>query len=180
MYTVTVAVRAGTILDMKEEVEGLLTELDPESKKFEAGFQDSVFDQHFEEMEGISNIMLFTASLAMLLSAMGLFGLVSLSISSRQKDFSIKKVLGATLRQLSGDIYKRFMIILGIAVILGGTVSVFLIGVLLDSAYGYHENIGVLPVATAGLILVSVAALTINTQVINVKRMNPADTLRSE
>ncbi len=180
LTNMTVQVRKGTSLEMKEKIENTLSELDPEKNRYTVGFQNAVFDEHFKEMKGISNIMLFTASLAVLLSAMGLFGLVSLSISSRQKDFSIKKVLGASLRQLSADIYKRFILILSLAIIIGGTVSVFLIGMLLDSAYGYHENIGVVPLSLAGIILLSVAAVTINTQVRNVRRMNPADTLRSE
>lgn len=180
LTNMTLKVRQGTALQAKAEVENLLTELDPEHARHNVGFQEEIFDNHFREMKGISNVMLFTASLAMLLSAMGLFGLVSLSISSRQKDFSIKKVLGATLRQLSGDIYKRFITILGLAVVIGGTISVFLIGVLLDSVYGYHEKVGALPLTLAGIILLSVAALTINSQVRTVKRMNPAETLRAE
>ncbi len=180
LTNMTLQVRKGTSLEMKEKIENTLSELDPEKNRYTVGFQNAVFDEHFKEMKGISNIMLFTASLAILLSAMGLFGLVSLSISSRQKDFSIKKVLGASLRQLSADIYKRFILILSLAIIIGGTVSVFLIGMLLDSAYGYHENIGVVPLSLAGIILLSVAAITINTQVRNVRRMNLADTLRSE
>ncbi|GAB5524905.1 MAG: ABC transporter permease [Roseivirga sp.] len=180
LYNMTVQVRAGTSVEMKEKLENLLSDLDPEKNRYSVGFQDEVFNQHFEEMKGIGNIMVFTASLAVLLSAMGLFGLVSLSISSRQKDFSIKKVLGANLRQLSGDIYKRFMLILGLAIVIGGAISVFLIGMLLDSAYGYHDSIGIVPLTLAGIILMGVAAVTINTQVRNVKRMNPAETLRAE
>lgn len=180
LTNMTVQVRKGTSLEMKEKIQNALNELDPDGNRYTVGFQNAVFDEHFKEMKGISNIMLFTASLAILLSAMGLFGLVSLSISSRQKDFSIKKVLGASLRQLSTDIYKRFMLILSLAIVIGGTVSVFLIGMLLDSAYGYHEKIGVIPLSLAGIILLAVAALTINTQVRNVRRMNPAETLRSE
>ena len=178
--SITVKFVKGTLIETQDAVKDVLAELNPDQVPYFRS-QDSVFDNYFNEMRGISNIMIFTATLSVLLAAMGLFGLVSLSISSRIKDFSIKKVLGASFMQLSKDVYKRFAIILGLAVVIGGTLSVFVIGMLLDNVYnGNHEQIGVVPLALAGLLLLGVAALTINTQVLHVKRMNPADTLRTE
>jgi ABC-type antimicrobial peptide transport system permease subunit len=179
LTNLTVKVQAGTILTMKEELEAKLKALNPDHEPYIIA-QDTVFDSHFEEARGVTNIMIFTATLSVLLAAMGLFGLVSLSISSRIKDFGIKKVLGASLAHLSKDVYKRFVIILGLAIVIGGSLSVFLIGSLLDSVYGYHEKVGVGPLSLAGCILLLIAAFTINTQIGNVKRMNPAETLRTE
>ena len=175
----TLKIVPGTALEAREQIEGLFASLDINGKPYIFA-QDSVFDGHFEEMDGIRNIMIFTASLSVLLAAMGLFGLVSLSISSRIKDFGIKKVLGAGMFELSKDVYKRFSIILGVAIVLGGTLSVFVIGMLLDSVYGYHEDIGAVPLTFSGLLLLTVAVLTINSQVLKVKKMNPAQTLRTE
>ena len=179
LRNITIQVREGTTLAVSEELEASLETFDADNQ-YNFNRQDAIFDGHFREMNGIRNVMLFTATLSMLLSAMGLFGLVSLSISSRIKDFGIKKVLGANFLQLSKDVYKRFALILGIAIVIGGTLSVFIIGVLLDEVYGYHEEIGIVPMSLAGLVLLTVAALTINTQVRQVKRMNPAETLRTE
>lgn len=176
---VTVKVREGTALTMRETLKDIMEELEPEERA-QVYVQDAVFDHHFEEMDGIRNIMLFTATLSILLSAMGLFGLVSINISSRIRDFGIKKVLGATARHLSNDVYRKFAVILAIAVLVGGALSVFIIEMLLDSAYGYHESIGVIPLSLAAIILLFIAFITINTQIRQVKKMNPAETLRVE
>ena len=176
---VTVEVREGAALAMMETLRDIVERLEPEEPA-EVFVQEAIFDHHFEEMNGIRNIMLFTATLSILLSAMGLFGLVSINISSRIKDFGIKKVLGATARHLSNDVYKKFAVILAIAVVVGGSLSVFIIEMLLDSAYGYHESIGIIPLLLAAIILLFIAFITINTQIHQVRKMNPAETLRVE
>ncbi len=142
--------------------------------------QSEVFDGYFSDVRGVGNIILFTAILSIILSVMGLFGLVSLSVSSKIKDFSIKKILGASAIQLSGDVYRKFITILGLAIVVGSTLAVFVISMLLDSAYGYHAPINLLSLALSTLILLAVAGITINTQVRYVRRINPAETLRSE
>lgn len=179
LRSITVKIVPGTVIESKESVVELLDRLDPERDHY-VSTQDSVFDSHFEEARGITSIMIFTASLSVLLAAMGLFGLVSLSISSRIKDFGIKKVLGAGMFELSKDVYKRFALIIGLAFILGSTFSILVIGILLDSVYGYHDAVGPIPLILSGLLLMAVAAFTINTQIIQVRRMNPANTLRTE
>lgn len=179
LNNLTVKVAEGSLLEMRDKLQNILNELEPD-QYHHAYAQETIFDGHFEEMAGIRNIMLFTATLSVCLAAMGLFGLVALSISSRIKDFGIKKVLGASLVQLSKDIYKRFILILTLAIVIGGTVSVFIIGALLDSVYGYHDAVGAIPLTLSGLVLLVVAAFTINTQVWQVKKMNPAETLRTE
>jgi len=176
---ITLEIVAGTAIETRKEIADVLSDLDPDRRPYVFA-QDSVFDGHFEEVDGIRNIMIFTASLSVLLAAMGLFGLVSLSISSRIKDFGIKKVLGAGMLELSKDVYKRFAIILGIAILLGGALSILVIGLLLDSVYGYHDPVGAIPLIFSGVLLLGVAGLTINSQVLQVKNMNPAETLRTE
>lgn len=139
-----------------------------------------VWRNYFEDMQGLQNVMLFTAILAILLSAMGLFGLASLSITSRMKDFGIKKVLGASLLQITKSVYIRFAVMLGIAIVTGGTLSVLIIGLLLDVVYGYHEPINAWPLLFSGLLLAIIAFSTISTQMRKVKKLNPAETLRME
>lgn len=147
---------------------------------FESYRQADAFEGHFRDMRGVRNIILFTATLAIILSAMGLFGLVSLSISSRIKDFGIRKVLGASAFQLSKGVYHKFTWVLGIAIVSGSTLGTFIIGMLLDSAYGYHQSVNLATLGITACILIGMAALTINAQMSRVRKMNPADILRTE
>lgn len=179
MSSLTVLVKDGTMLKVREELEsawdGLRTDV-----PFSSHLQSETRDREYEDARGLRNVLLFTASLAVLLSAMGLFGLVSLNISARIKDFGIKKVLGASTLHITKEVYKKFTLILGIAIVLGSLAGVKVVGMLLDNVYGDHTSINAVPLVLAALILLSIAALTINTQMRRIRRMNPSETLRME
>ena len=176
---VTLSTDEASLLALRDEMERSWEELDF-TGSFDSQFQTEAFDSDFEDMKGLRNILLFVATLAILLSSMGLFGLVSLSISSKIKVYGIKKVLGASRRNLAMDVYKGFSLILGIAIVVGSAVAIKLVDLLMDSAYGDHAPIGIIPLGVSALILLAVAAFTINTQLSRVQRMNPAQTLRTE
>jgi ABC-type lipoprotein release transport system permease subunit len=169
----------GDIVDQEAALEASIEVLAPD---YEANVfaQEGIFDSYFEDRKGIRNVLLFTSSLAVLLAAMGLYGLVNINISTHLKDFGIRKVLGATGMQLAKPVFKRFRIVIGLAIVIGGALSVLVVGVLMDSIYTYSANIGAGPLAVASFILLSVAFLTLNLQINRVKKLNPADTLRTE
>ncbi|MTI41962.1 ABC transporter permease [Fulvivirga lutimaris] len=142
--------------------------------------QAEMFDMYFFEMKGLRNTMLFTATLAVILSAMGLFGLVSLNINNKMKDFGIRKILGATMFQLSKIIVKRIVILWAIGCLIGGLLGSMAIGALLDSVYSFHSGVGALPLFFAISFLLIVILLTVSMQLVKVKNSNPVDTLRIE
>lgn len=178
-YYLMAKTAAGTLSKEIDKVKEDLAIIAPD-EQVSVYAQSATFDSYFDEMAGIQNIIVFTAGLAILLSAMGLYGLVSINISSHIKDFGIRKVLGANGFQLSAPVYKRFRYILGIAVVVGVSVSVLVLRALLDSVYGYSEKIGFGPISVAVFILLGVTFLTLNIQVRHVKKLNPAETLRTD
>ncbi|OEK00494.1 hypothetical protein BFP97_02755 [Roseivirga sp. 4D4] len=179
LTTLTFQARSGTMIALRDELEETWSKVDSETA-FSAHFQSDVREREFEDMRGLRNVLVFTASLAVLLSAMGLFGLVSLSISARFKDFGIKKVLGASALSLLRDVYKRFSFIVLFAVVAGSLLAVKVVSLLLVSVYGEHLPVDIIPLGLASLLLLIVAALTINIQMRRVRLMNPAETLRTE
>ena len=174
-----IKMREGNIFEQRESIHKKLQALTDEHYVY-VNAQESSFDGHFEEARGIRNIMLFTAATAIILASMGLYGLVSINVSSNLKDFGIRKVLGASRYQLSQVVMRRFKYILGVAILLGASLSVLLVGTLLESVYSYSAQIGVGPLAIASVILLMVAIITLNMKIQQVRRLNPADTLRTE
>jgi len=179
LTTLTFQAQSGKMIELRDELEQTWSKVDSDTP-FSAHFQSDVREGEFEDMRGLRNVLVFTASLAVLLSAMGLFGLVSLSISARFKDYGIKKVLGASALGLLRDVYKRFSFILLFAVVVGSLLAVKVVGLLLVSVYGEHLPVNIVPLGLAALLLLIVAAVTINIQMRRVRQMNPAETLRSE
>lgn len=179
MTSLTVLVKEGTISEVRDELESVWENLGTETP-FNSHIQSETRDREYEDARGLRNVLLFTASLAVILSAMGLFGLVSLNISARIKDFGIKKILGAGTLHITKEVYKKFSFILGFAIVLGSLAGTKVVSLLLDNVYGEHTSIGVLPLLLSALLLLSVAAITINTQMRRIKNLNPAETLRVE
>lgn len=147
---------------------------------FEGKLQTEVFDREFSDVQGVRNILLFSAILAVILAALGLFGLVSLNMNSRIKDYCVRKVFGAGLSDISGKLFKRYLIIWGIAGVLGGAFSILIISSFLDSFFAFHSGVGVFPIGTGLLLLLLVVVGTVGSQIWKIVKANPAAILKSE
>ena len=124
--------------------------------------------------------MTFTAVLAIILSCLGLFGLVSLSIAAKKKDFSIRKVLGAGVLDMAKGVNQQYIWILLIASLIGAPLSYYTMIALLDSVYKYHIPVHYTSIATGVIAIFVIAFLTVSALVVKVVRDNPVDALRTE
>ena len=147
---------------------------------FTGKLQTEVFDLQFLDVNGVRDIILFSAILAVILAALGLFGLVSLNMNSHVKDYCVRKVFGANLGDLSMKLFKRYLIIWGIASVLGGAFSVVIISGFLDSLFAFHSGVGLLPIGLGLTILLLVIALTVSSQIWKIVKANPATILKAE
>ena len=147
---------------------------------FYGKLQKEVFENEFSDVQGVRNIILFSAILAVILAALGLFGLVSLNMTSHIKDYCIRKVFGADLGDISMKLFKRYLLIWGVAGILGGAFSILIISSFLDSFFAFHSGVGVFPIGTGLLLLLIVVAVTVGSQIWKIVKANPAVILKSE
>jgi ABC-type antimicrobial peptide transport system permease subunit len=143
-------------------------------------FQDDISEEYMQAMAGVAKSSSFTSIVALLITCMGIFGLVALTITRRKKEISIRKVLGATHTNIANLINKGFFRLVFVAAVLGCPASYYLIKTLLDSLWRYHKELDIFPFVIAfGLILFS-SMLTISYQVYRAVVANPADALRTE
>ena len=147
---------------------------------YEGYFQSASFDRYYSEEQGISNFMTAIAGLAILISSMGLFGLVSLFISKRMKEFSIRKVMGASLKEIGFQVSKGFIWVIVIASILGTPLAFFMTKSIVESLYSYHVPMNAVPFIFTAMILMLTALITVSTQVLKAIGVNPAEQLRNE
>lgn len=147
---------------------------------FDGFFQDTVFDDYFNQIAGHSKLIGFSATLAIILSCLGLFGLVSLNVTAKKKDFSIKKVLGAGNLEMAKSVNQQYIWILVIATIIGAPLSYFVMIQFLDSVYDYHIPVQWFSVAMGVVAIFLIAFLTVLSLIIKVIRDNPVDALRTE
>lgn len=175
----TAKVKAGTALEAVEFFEAEWKELEPDLP-YNGFFQDTVFDNYFNNIVGHSKLIGFSAMLAVILSCMGLFGLVSLNVATRMKEFSIRKVLGAGAMSMAKRVNQQFLWLLAIATAIGAPLSYFLMNALLDSVYKYHVPVRMYSILLGILVIFIVALLTVSSLVVKVVRSSPVNALRNE
>jgi ABC-type antimicrobial peptide transport system permease subunit len=177
--TMTVRINAGTGVKTAESLRSSWRRLFPDSL-YTAFFQDVVFEDGYRNSLIITRIFTATAIITLIISCMGLFGLVTFMISKRMKEFSIHKVLGASQPQLSFLIVKKYLVLLTLAVFLALPLSYFTIHGILGGVYRYHMPLGPLPFFLSGIVVIFTAALTIASQVYRAAVRDPIEAIRYE
>ncbi len=120
------------------------------------------------------------AILGSMLSLIGIFSLASLNVSKRTKEISIRKVLGATIRQIMLVINKSFLILLGVALIVGVAVGMLLSEAVLEMIYSFYKTGSLLESIGIGMVVVAVAILFISLAAFRPVTANPSQGLRTE
>jgi putative ABC transport system permease protein len=142
-------------------------------------FLDQNFANQYESEQKQGNLSLLFTVLAVILSLVGLFGLVSFTVQQLTKEIGIRKVLGASIfnivQLLSGNYFKLVVIAAGIAL----PVSWFVMDRwLADFAYRIPLQIGVF--MAAGCLCAILAMLTLGIQGLKAGLVNPIKSLRTE
>ena len=119
----------------------------------------------------------FLGVVAAVLSATGLFALLSLNILKRMKEIGVRKLLGATAVNIAGIINKEFMIIMAIASLIGGGLGFMAGNTAMDAIWEYYKNIDLLTMSICVGSLFGVALVAVGYKTIVTSRMNPVNAL---
>lgn len=130
--------------------------------------------------DNIRIMFIFLGIIAAILSAIGLFSLVSLDIIKRMKEIGVRKVLGASVFHIVNIINKRYVVIIMIASVLGSVMGYNMIDVLMGSIWTYYVPIGPLAFILSILLLVVIAMVTVGGKVVKAALANPSSILRDE
>lgn len=122
----------------------------------------------------------FLGIIALLLSATGLFTLVSLNIIKRMKEIGVRKVLGASVSNITRIVNTEFVVVLALASLAGCALSYLLTGWLMSTIWRYYQDTTLLAFIAAIVIMFVVSGVTIAYKVFTAASMNPVNTLRSE
>jgi ABC-type antimicrobial peptide transport system permease subunit len=127
----------------------------------------------------MSKLSILFSVLAILISCMGLLGLVMFSAQQRTKEISVRKVLGASLSQIIGLFSRDFMLLIFIAFLIAGPVAWFAMNNWLED-FAYKIPLSWWIFVLAGMTAAGIALITISFQAVKSAGANPATTLRSE
>ena len=179
-YTyLSMAVKPGTLISTHEFLEEKWAELFPE-KPYGGFYQESTMENYFREIDGHGKLMRYVAGLCIILSCLGLYGLVSLNVASRTKEFSIRKALGAGIKNLAVVINRQFVVFLVVALVIGLPISYLLMDTLFEAVYKYYKPITVIPFMIAMILVMLMVIVTVSSQIRKVMTTAPTEGLRSE
>ena len=142
-------------------------------------FLDQNFAHQYESEQKQGNLSLLFTVLAVLLSLVGLFGLVSFTVQQLTKEIGIRKVLGASLFNIVHLLSGNYLKLIAIASCIALPISWFVMDRWLsDFAYRIPLQIGVF--LTAGSVSAVLALITLSLQGLKAGMANPIQSLRSE
>jgi len=167
----------GSTIDFMEET---WTELIPNRPTDVYTHEENVLAEAKDINVNILQMFMFLAVIAVVLSAIGLFTLVSINIQSRTKEIGIRKVLGASIMRITTLINKPFLIIVGIASVVGGGLGTYLAGGLMGTIWTYHVTPNIISGLIPVFIILIIALLSISGKVVKAAKRNPVESLRYE
>jgi len=146
---------------------------------FEFSFLDRTIQKQYDEDRRVSKIISSFGIIAMIICALGLYGLSSYLAERRFKEIGIRKVMGASVQQIVVMMSAEFVKLVLIAFVFAVPVAYYGMSKWLEG-FAYKISIGWFVFVMAGLVALAIALLTISFESIKSAMSNPINSLRSE
>lgn len=160
------------------KIETLFRKYDPASA-YQSTFVDAEFARKFGNEKRIGTLAAFFATLAVIISCLGLFGMASYMAEQRTKEIGIRKVHGASVGHLWQMLSRDFVILVVISCALSIPLAWFELNSWLQH-YEYRTDIPWWIFATSCVGSLVITLLTVSFQTIKAAMMNPVNSMRSE
>jgi putative ABC transport system permease protein len=147
---------------------------------FDFTFLDQKFQQLYTSEQQQGSLFTIFSCIAIFIACLGLFGLSAFTITQRIKEIGIRKVLGASVPQIVGELSKDFLKLVLIAAVIAFPAAWYFIDKWFLSKFAFHVNMGWWVFVLAGVIALIIAFATISFQSIKAALANPVKSLRSE
>ncbi len=167
-----------------KEIVGALNQIESEFKKiipsaFEFTFLDQQLEILYHTEEQLAKIIFIFAGLAIFIACLGLYALAAYTTEQRTKEIGVRKVMGASVWQLSSMLSKDFIKLVAISFILATPIAYYGMSQWLQG-FTYRIDISILVFIISGLISVLIAWFTVGFESLKAARANPVESLRSE
>lgn len=168
-----------------EQVQSHMGELENLYKKnfpgnpFEYFFADENYNKQYETETQYGIIFTVASSLAIFIACLGLFGLAMFSVEQKTKEIGIRKILGASITNITTLLSKDFLKLVSIAFVIAVPLAWFGMNKWLQD-FAYRIEISLWVFALAGFLAFGIAVLTIGYQAVKIALANPVKSLRTE
>ena len=166
-------------------VQGLVKNIEDKWKTMASGmsfsyqFLDESFNIIYRQEQRTAKLGLTFAVIAILIACLGLFGLATYIAEQRIKEIGVRKVLGATVSNITSMLSKDFLKLVLLSAIIAFPVAWWAMHKWLQD-FAFRVNISWWVFVLSGVIALLIALLTVSSQAIKAALSNPVKSLRSE
>ena len=160
------------------EIENIWNSMAP-GQPFDYQFMDEAFYSTYNSEQKLSQIFFIFTILSIFIACLGLFGLAAFNAEKRTKEIGVRKVLGATVSQISYRLTVDFLKLVGVAILISLPLGWFAMNKWLED-FSYRIEIGLGIFVLAAVLAIVVAIVTVSYQSIKAAIVNPVKSLRSE
>jgi ABC-type antimicrobial peptide transport system permease subunit len=146
---------------------------------FEYTFTDEEYAHKFADEQLAGKLATLFAVLTIFISCLGLFGLSAYMAENRIKEIGVRKVLGASVANITSLLSKDFVKLIIVAIVIASPVAWFAMHKWLQG-YNYRVAISWTTFLIAGFLAIFIAIVTISFQSIKAALANPVKSLRAE
>jgi putative ABC transport system permease protein len=148
-------------------------------EEFNYTFFDETIASFYKREQQTAQLLNWATGLSIVISLLGLLGLVIYVSEARTKEIGIRKILGATVSNLVFILSKEFVMLILIAFAIAAPFAWYAISKWLES-FQYRTPISTWVFAISGIALLVVAVVTLSVQTIRTATSNPVKSLRNE
>jgi putative ABC transport system permease protein len=159
-------------------IEKTVSTLNPDFP-FEYFFLDDDFGRLYKGEERLRNQMMFFSMMAILISCMGLLGMLMFMVKHRTKEIGIRKVNGAKVSEVLILLNRDFVKWVAIAFVIACPIAWYAMDKWLEN-FAYKTELSLWIFALAGLMALAIALLTVSWQSWKAATRNPVEALRYE
>jgi putative ABC transport system permease protein len=151
--------------------------IDPENG-FKYSFITDELQQAYSQYKSLPELLTIITMISVIVAGLGLLGLATFSLKQRIKEISIRKIMGATIAEISFLLSKSFIQLISTGLIIGMPLAIYM-NMLFVKNFAYRVN-SILGYILAIALLFVIVFLTIGIQIIRMARTNPVKSLRTE
>lgn len=147
--------------------------------EYSTTFFDEALARAYDAEQKTSRLLFWAAGLAVLISCLGLLGLVTFTTMQRTKEIGVRKVLGASVSQIVKLLSKDIITLVAIALLIAVPIAWIGLHQWLQQ-FAYRTGISWWLFALTGAVTIIIALITLSFQTIRAALADPVKSLRSE
>lgn len=173
-----ISVKADKAEPLVDRLKAKWNTLFPE-KTFEFTYLDEQLNEQYHSYQNFGKIIQSFTLIAILISCLGVYGLVLFVVQRKVKEIGVRKVLGASVGGILKLIIRDFAWLIFGGFVLAVPVSYYLIRQWLEN-FTFHTDIDPLTYAFSFALIGTIVGVTISYQAVKASITNPVDSLRTE